>query len=505
MARVTCKHHPQRGARWFCGNCLINFCARCVSRDTVGEQPVCPLCRAPVTDIGTERLIPAFWNRLPRFFAYPFQPRALALIVLFVLASALIGYQSLPGWVLQSVLFLLFTKFAYAVLTHSSEGHTEPPPLSAVFTRGFGPALKQYPVFLLLGIPVIPASLYGGEFGAVVGSLFFMGIMPAAMMVLATSESVAAAISPDRLFGTVRGIGWAYLGLFGVLTVLSGGSAAFQEWLMGRLLGDLGVLMEQIQIAPDGVDPAAIEAAREAFVARLFSWGLPLLISVHGYFTLVSFALMGYVLYQYHDRLGLPVAVAVDEDTETGRNEHPLLGDVDVLIREGRYDQAAQTLRERVIRNRDDMKLRERFHRLLVLLGDTRRACGHGAEYMGMLLRSQNPAKAAAVYRDCRALDSAFAPESAGETLPLAQVLFHAGDHEGVVGLSNGFHRTHAGHPDIPALYFLTARSLSEGLGRDHQARPILQSLLRNYASHPLAPQMQRYLDALDRMAAATV
>jgi hypothetical protein len=388
-------------------------------------------------------------------------------------------------------------KYAYQVMEHRAEGHSDAPSPWLAFTGSISPALKQLAVFIILSIPAVPLMRYGGEFGAGLGSLLTSAILPAGIMVLITSESVGSAVNPGNLVRTIRTIGAPYFALCGVLFLFSASCSMAQAFIVEQNMGEFG---EMMQADPESVDPEALARAQREYFERFLARVLPLIAAIQGYQILVSFALMGYVLYQFHSKLDLPVAVEPDEEPR-GRDEHELLGDVEVLIREGRLEDAAGVLRERVVANPADLKLRERFHSVLAAMGDVRRLTGHGAEYIGMLLRN-NSGKAVEVYRACRKADAAFTLDSAAQVLPLAKLMFQMGDHAGVVAIANGFHRTAPGHRDIPDLYFLAARSLSEGLGRDGQARPILESLLKGYPGHPLTAEIGRYLGTLERIAA---
>ncbi|MDE2585453.1 MAG: hypothetical protein KGN39_08645, partial [Betaproteobacteria bacterium] len=51
--------------------------------------------------------------------------------------------------------------------------------------------------------------------------------------------------------------------------------------------------------------------------------------------------------------------------------------------------------------------------------------------------------------------------------------------------------------PDIPAIYFFSAQVLCEHYRQDDSARKLLEVLLERYPSHPLCPEVERYLATL--------
>jgi TolA-binding protein len=53
----------------------------------------------------------------------------------------------------------------------------------------------------------------------------------------------------------------------------------------------------------------------------------------------------------------------------------------------------------------------------------------------------------------------------------------------------------------IPEAYLMVAQLLSEHLGDDDRAVKILQFIIKNYASHPLAKEVETYLATVQRIA----
>ncbi|MEW6647490.1 MAG: hypothetical protein AB1450_09850 [Pseudomonadota bacterium] len=504
MAKVMCKYHPQRTARWACEHCRINFCSSCLSRENPDGPPSCPLCRAPAVEVGDEDLVPPFWTQLARFFILPLQTQPLALLIVITLLSALVGYRSFSALLMQLVFLLVFYKYAYTLLSHLARGHREAPPLQqAVRGEGLDLAIKQFVVFLLLFLPMGGIGAAVGPLAAMIYYVAVMLCLPASIMALAVERSIGSAINPSVLIGMITRIGVPYLALFFLLGILSSGPNVILEFLTERLGSDFMALQ---QMDPGEIDEAEAARIAEAFMDKVFGIIIPVAVLLNGYFTLVMFALMGYVLFQYHRRLGLDVDVDVEAlaGGEATTREHPLLGDVEAMIQEGRLEQAVTVLRNRVVQNRADRVLRDRFHRLLALTGDVKRLNGHGAEYIGLLLDSTDRAKAVQVWHDCKQADADFTLDSPDQVYPLAQTMFSVGAYKSVVALGNGFHKRHPGHADIPRLYLLVARALSEGLNQEQKALPLLQLLAQQYANHPIAPEVRQYLATVTALTART-
>lgn len=503
MAKTPCKYHPQRPARWGCSACGINFCSDCKSADSPDEA-ACPLCQAPATDIGRAGLVPPFWTRLGSFFLYPFRSKALLLLLGLAGLSALIGYTSLPALIGQFALLLIFMKYAYSALAHAANGYREPLSLLTALGDGdVGIAFKQYFALIVLSIPMGLLARLVGEWAGVVYYFLLVLCLPASVMVLAVDRSFWSAVNPVVLMGTVLRIGVPYLALFFLVMLLSGGPTIIFQKSVERVGAEYIALKQE---DPQQVDRQHFIKVRREFRERFFRYVIPITVLSNMYFILVMFVLMGYVVYQYHWKLGF--APELDFETlERGGTQptgHPLLGDIEAMIKEGQLQQATETVRRRVIENPMDMTLRMRFHKLLLATGDVTRLCGHGGEFIGKLLRGSDRARAVEVYADCKKINPDFTLDSPDQVLPLAEVMFQLGRHRQLLGLSNGFHERYPQHPDIPKLYLLVARAMAEGLNREEKALPLLRFLSRRYGDHPLANEINNYLGVITNLRAST-
>lgn len=503
MAQTFCKYHPQRAARWACDHCHINVCSSCLSREEPDGEPTCPLCQRTMTEIDGGPLVAPFWNRLPRFFALPMQPQVLGLLLAITAVSALIGYRMITAWLVQLLLMLTFYKYAYATLNHMARGHDKALPLvQGLGGDGVSLAIKQFFVFVVMFIPL---AIVRATLGAAAASLYYLVVMfclPASVMALAVERNFVSAVNPSVLFGIIKRIGFAYLALFFMLGILSSGPTMIQEYMVKSIGRDYYALQKE---DPRDVDQEEVQRVKQSFQDKLFHLVIPVSVFVNGYFTLVMFSMMGYVLFQNHRRLGLDVDVDVETPAVReagGVREHPLLGDIEALIKEGQLETAVTRLRQRVLKHRDDRILHDRFHGLLALTGDVPRLTGHGAEYIGMLLNSSDRAKAVQVYRDCKQADPQFKLDSPNQVYPLAETMFGVGEYKLLVQLANGFHRLYPNHPGTARLYLLVARALSEGLNQEEKALPILQLLQQRYPDDPSAPQVRQYMATVSALLA---
>ena len=120
---------------------------------------------------------------------------------------------------------------------------------------------------------------------------------------------------------------------------------------------------------------------------------LPIINFTFLYFLLIMFALMGYVLYQFHWTLG----VAVDQahiDAQTPVASDPVGDEIARLVANSAIQGALDLAHEEQRTAPENVALRERYHRLLVMTGKNDRVLEHGRRYLTLLLQKAQGAAA---------------------------------------------------------------------------------------------------------------
>ena len=218
----------------------------------------------------TKETIQPFWERMPQTFAYGFNGAAIAVVAGFAIVSVLGSY--LPGLLSLAVwVFCLMAvyKFSYEVLVWTAKGHLAPPDGYAlgVSDSVFWQQLLMW--FVLYGAlfwlsRIVPFPLWLVLLGLVVLAT------PVMIMILAIDQNIGAALNPASWFAVMGRVGIPYLLLviFLFLMIISRQYAG--SWL-GFLPPFLGRLVAEM---------------------------------VGNYFMVIMFHMMGYVVYQYHEKLG---------------------------------------------------------------------------------------------------------------------------------------------------------------------------------------------------------
>jgi len=150
----------------------------------------------------------------------------------------------------------------------------------------------------------------------------------------------------------------------------------------------------------------------------------------------------------------------------------------------------------------DNIAAQERYRKLLLLADKQDKALEHGKRYLGTLLRLSRDDLAFDLFKQLRAQDEGFQPERPEYVLRLAEVAYRRRESALAISLVRGFDKRNPKHPDVPGVYLLSAKVLSEQYKKDDMAVAVLRGLKQKFPDHPLAAEADAYLKVLDNLAA---
>lgn len=419
--------------------------------------------------------ISPFWRRLPWFFAFPLQTDVLSRMLFLSLLAFLADLVAWNLFLVLSVIGLVALRQGFDVMEAVSKGR-----LTARHRMTFvpGPGGRKLPwkalaLFMLWAI--LLTSLVSTDhifLGLVVVLLLSMGL-PACMMVLSTTNSLSQALNPANWLFVIFQVGKPYLLLVVFLLLLLDGTPRALRLLVPLV----------------GMDMT-----------------LPTVLFTVLYVSQIMFAMMGYALYQFQQALGLHGGFGVVRSGRrseirgvTGANDTSTEG-IALRLAEGDEDGAVELAYEQQRLNPYDPAIQDRYHKLLLLADKKERALAHGQRYLRLLVRLARNGEALELLLRLRELDPDFLPDSPELRLPLATAAFERGDTDPtVVALVRSFDRYHPHHPDVPAVYFLSARLMNERLGNHDAASAVLRAVRQKFPEHPLTPTVERYQTILER------
>lgn len=419
---------------------------------------------------STPPVIVPFWQRLPEISRYPLRPAALGWIGLLAVLRLLGLLPGIAGWVLDLIVSLALYRFAVECLIATAHGRLDPPEWNnrADTDDAWGMLALQFGMMMLV---LLGFFLFGPELGLVF--LFFViAAGPAATMSVAIEGSVLNALNPLKWIAVMTRFGWPYFVVVLLCLVYAVSHANLLAFVEGAL-------------------PTVVAVV----VANLL---------VH-YVVVVTFHLMGYLIWQYHDEIGFEVETPRARVDLRADPDQDTLDAVHALLSEGRPQEAADRLESVVYGGRGaTLAVHDRLDKVLAVLADPARRLRHAREYIRVLLAQNQSRKAVDVLRDAQGMDAGFMPLDGDDVAPLADEAVRRGQHAVALRVLSGFRKQFPKHADLPRNYLLAARLLTEHAAREDQALAILRQLEHAFPQHALAGEIAQYRQFVEKLVATT-
>ncbi|MFZ6721691.1 hypothetical protein [Undibacterium sp. Ji49W] len=306
-------------------------------------------------------------------------------------------------------------------------------------------------------------------------ALLFAIPIPAAVMVLAIEDDTLRALNPLTSLFFIRAMGVSY----------------FVVW---AIFG--GVLL-------------AIEGVRHVIPATWSPFvSVPLVTFINFYLILATYSMMGYVLYQYHQQLGMAVEVDFDaqrvqaEASAVPVSSDPFMQRIDALLLKGEVDAAIRLLEDEMRYDRNNLSMNERLYQLLQRKDDEKRILDQGRRYMLALSKATYHEKALHLLSELKKRDPAF--DILGDNvLQMAGTALAARDFKGAMNLIQGFDKKYPDHADIPAVYMMAARLSGDHFRKHAQAISILKVILQRYPNATATAEAVSYMETMQKAMAA--
>jgi tetratricopeptide (TPR) repeat protein len=360
-------------------------------------------------------------------------------------------------------------KYAFSALKNTANGNFQPPKIdSKTLLEDFLIVFKQLAMFIIIGYAFYKVSQMAG----IIIGLLFLGFallsIPAMIIVLVGTNSLLQAINPAMFVVMAWRIGWSYLLMYLFLILLLLAPAYLGQYIVGYLPVKLHFFLLKV---------------------------------AQNYYTLISYHLMGYVIFQYHEEIGYEVDFEEEEPLpeeiplEEGASGQ-LLNRVDMLIKEGKLDDAISLIKRETLGAITALGLAERYYDLLKLKEQTPDMLKHGREYLDLLAKANQKAKLVEVYLECMSRDTNFTAKPT-TLLKAASYLNEVGKHEESLEAYSRFIKTDPENPLVPKAYFLASNIFNEKLKNPGKATKILKNLIKKYPNHDIIPHVQRYLSEI--------
>ena len=455
------------------------LCPECVTareNDSFGRKEIhrfCPKCNLPVEWVGVQNLIDPFWSRLPRIFTYPFSIQPLILISVLAVATLFLSGVGLISSILRGAMWLMVLKYSFESLKATAGGNLKPPTVNGkTISEDIHQVFKQFAIYVLIYIGATYVAFKVGLMAGIAFGIIAMFFVPSMIILLVTTGSLFHAINPVMFVGLAFRIGWAYFLMYFFLLLLGSAPAYLAQYFISYLPPQLHLM--------------------------LFGFA-------QSFYTIVSYHLMGYVILQYHDKIGYQVEYEDFSDPDAEKFESQksdpdaaILTKVAPLITEGKLDEAIalimQMTRQQPI---SGIELSERYYNLLKMRKRTAEQLAHGLTHLDLLTERNQKNKALAVFTECRMASTKFLP-SANALFKLAGWLNEGGKTKAAVAVYNTLAKSYPDNPLVPKAYFRIAQIFHDRLMNKDQAKKALDLLLRRYPNHDIIPQAQSFLARIE-------
>ncbi len=398
------------------------------------------------------------------FFGFPFQ---LAPLLYWLALSAASWAVLLLGAVIPQMAALLLVelgiglaacRYAFRIVQQTSQGF--------LHSRDFLPDWERSHIHLpwkLLGVLLVWGVVAGllGAMHPLLSLALNVALslaMPAIVITLAQDGSFRQSLNPAAWWRVIHGVGRAYAVLVLFVILLSQGSDTALAWLLPR-------------VSPE--------------------WLLPAANAVALYFVLVMASLVGYVMYEHHDALGVDLKRGPREAGDAPGHEAAVRTreadrHVSEMVTSGNLDHALDVAYEAQRGHPEDLAAHARYHQVLTLMSHKNEALGHhAARYIPLLLRKDLTSRAVDVFKLCQARGAAVALDNPEHLLAVARHLWRQGEAEAALAALQDVEKTYPHHAQLPAALELMVRVLVQSLQRKDQAVALVKTLEARYPTSP--------------------
>jgi hypothetical protein len=405
-------------------------------------------------------------DRLPEVLAYPLKTDCLIVIGIYVACSLVL---LLPGIIIQLLkLGLLAYLYRYCanVMQHTAMGNLDPPEHISRASDGAGWA-QVWMILLLFVIAFFMVRMLGGV--GVGLAMMILIAMPAISMSLAMDDDFFGALNPAKIVQLIAAVGSPYW----VLVIFSALILVCQGFLAVWLSALPSILME------------------------------PLYNAISAYCSIAGFFLMGLILHQSAEKLGIEQNDTPDQ-TLTQRRvaqdpDQAVLDEVNQLAASGQVEKAAIDLGLHIKARGGSNLVHQRYRELLYAWNVPNKLLEHGKTWLSALIAQEKHTEAVALYQENLKLDAQFRPSLDEEFLPLAQALAKS-DARAALVLLNGFQTRFPKSKQIAPTLLFAAKVFAEQLHQIAPAQKILQWLQTHITSPSQLPAIHEYAAFVARL-----
>lgn len=423
-----CKYHPLKPAAWYCKACLTHVCDECTDESIYKDERRCFVCATRLESLGAAHTVEPFWRRLAEMFRYPLRKEVMILIVLTSVISAFFSVLPIVGVVTALMATGIFTKYSFQCLKETANGNLVAPGMEEAYRGGVILILKIIGLLILVVIGGgILAKFIGIGFVSFLAMLLLFAV-PAFLINYALTESMLRALRPRSILSIISAVGMPYGILIGFM------------FLMGASVDVLSYLVVS--------DAQWITNTLQSMISN--------------YYMVVVFHMLGYVVFQYQERLGFYARARTDETPQARSQQQKINAHISVAVKEGQYAKVASLYQTYLNSHADDMDMAERFFEFIFRTGNADLMQSYADRYLVLKLNKGYQDQLNRIFRQVRQVLPGFIPQDGKVCCELAEHYFKAGDYAAAVKLLNGIQKKSADVVLLIRAFMLMAKALDE-------------------------------------------
>jgi hypothetical protein len=460
LGHHECKYHPTAAASWYCKNCEISFCDVCIPSDETTSYPPCKLCRRGVTSLSISQKIPPFWNQLSTFLLVAFQPNILVSLLFFSFFQAVMPNSNI-GHILTLVMFVPLLSIYFEVMESVANGQVNK------LLDGMFLSRKKLNLVLKISLSIGFIFLlinrmdpdFSHPFSYLMAALMIFAT-PASCIILIMEKRWLSLLSPPKIFGLIRILGRNYIVVFLL-------SAFVVFYFVKFALGNYGNVLLQ------GINYFAV-----------------------GYFFLVTFVMMGYLVFQHQYELNYRA-----RRKELSTKEKKAAGwqsDVDIYIQEGRFEDVIKILLSVIKSSSFDHRAYEKLILLYAFMNNSSHLKLVADEYFEKLIEYKKTQQVLVFYKKLIDSECSYHPGNPVITRLLVELLNTQLDYELAIDLitANGYKPS--SDPNWEWLALTKARILFEYGNNSLEALDILKQILKRGVDQEILTETENYLKLVE-------
>lgn len=469
VTNADCKYHPTENASWHCPSCNVNFCDSCVPSNDETYFPPCVLCRKGLRSLSVAINIPSFWTQLSRFLLLFFKPQILTSILSISLLIAIMP-ANLVGRIASAILMLLMLSVFFKVLEEVANGKLGKLTDVKWFDKEqLGGVLK---LVISLGFLLFIVSKIDPQLSSLFSYLSVALIIfsfPACCIILSMEKTWLSQVNPIKIVYLIKLLGKNYIIIFLIL---------------------LCCFLYFFNFTFD------------------VSQSIPVLFinyTIVNYLLLVSFSMMGYLIFQHQFELNYRARrkrIAVESEknhksNDSGDKANGWQGDVEIYIQEGRFEDAIKILLRETNSQGFDYAAYEKLALLYAFTDNQSHLEYIVNEYFSKLLKNNKRHQMLVFYKKLLS-HITFTPSEIETVKVLVELLFSKHDHGLALELIGRVGINPNDNPQWDWMALTKAKIQFEFLNERAQSVEILKAILKRGMNQELLAEAEDYLQLID-------